>query len=384
MSSISRSELRELMETRDGPCVSIYLPTHRAGPEIQQNPIRLKNLLVAAEERLLAAGLRRPEVERMLAPAQRLPAEGVFRQNPGDGLAIFIAPDFFRALPLPLAFEELVVVTERFHLTPLLPLLVDNGRFYVLALSQNDVRLLRCTRYTCQEVELRGVPRSIGEVIRSDKLQKNLERWAGRARRGRMRTAIWYGQGEKNMARDLLLYCQRIDRGVRQFLRSEQAPLVLAGVEPLLASYRQANTYPHLVGEQIEGSSDQLGAETLHERAWPVVQPLFARPQAEAAARFRARLGTGLASTDLKEILRAADAGRIESLFVATDRHAWGAFDPETREIALHPEPQPGDEDLLDRAAIQTLSLGGDVYAVDAEAVPDGYPIVAIYQQGGV
>jgi hypothetical protein len=34
------------------PADSIYLPTHIAGREIPQDPIRLKNLLSSAEERL--------------------------------------------------------------------------------------------------------------------------------------------------------------------------------------------------------------------------------------------------------------------------------------------------------------------------------------------
>jgi hypothetical protein len=41
-----------------------------------------------------------------------------------------------------------VVVTDRFHIKPLLPLLSGDGRFYVLALSQSEVRLLQGTRYS--------------------------------------------------------------------------------------------------------------------------------------------------------------------------------------------------------------------------------------------
>ena len=39
---------------------------------------------------------------------------------------------------LPLAFETLVVVANRFHVKPLLPLFMGNGRFYVLAFSLID------------------------------------------------------------------------------------------------------------------------------------------------------------------------------------------------------------------------------------------------------
>lgn len=61
MSILRRDELKALMQKRADSCVSIYLPTHRAMPDTQQDPIRLKNLLAEAEKRLIAAGLRSPE-----------------------------------------------------------------------------------------------------------------------------------------------------------------------------------------------------------------------------------------------------------------------------------------------------------------------------------
>lgn len=43
---ISSDELRALAEHREeGPHVSVFMPAARAGAEIQQGPIRFKNLL---------------------------------------------------------------------------------------------------------------------------------------------------------------------------------------------------------------------------------------------------------------------------------------------------------------------------------------------------
>jgi hypothetical protein len=44
--------------------------------------------------------------------------------------------------------------SDRFHLKPLLPLLTGDGRFYILALSQNQVRLLQGTRYSVRGLYL--------------------------------------------------------------------------------------------------------------------------------------------------------------------------------------------------------------------------------------
>ncbi|MCZ7575284.1 MAG: hypothetical protein M5U01_42585 [Ardenticatenaceae bacterium] len=382
MSFISESDLRVLLEASKGPCVSIFLPTHRAGPATLEDRIRLKNLLDEAEERLIASGLRRPEAENVLEPARHLSAEGIFREHPCDGLAIFLSPALFRAFCLPLQFAELVVVSDRFHLKALFPLLTGDGRFYVLALSQNDVRLLLCTRYSVKEIELKGVPKSMEEALQYDNLQQQLRFRPDRAGGTGVRTAIWYGQGEEqdNTKDYLLTYCRRIDEGLHALLRDEQVPLVLAGVEYLLPIYREANTYLSLVDAGIPGNPDRLSAAELHERAWAVMQPIFEKAREDAADRYGALAGTGLTSDELEAILPAAFAGRVDSLFVAVGHQRWGRFDPDTETVHVHPEPEPGDEDLLDRAAIQTLLHDGEVYALNEQTLPCDSLIAAVFR----
>ncbi|MBA2486650.1 MAG: hypothetical protein H0V35_11235 [Nitrospira sp.] len=58
MATLSQEELKSVIAAGQGPAVFIFLPTHRAGPEIQQDPIRLRNLLKQAESRLITEGSR--------------------------------------------------------------------------------------------------------------------------------------------------------------------------------------------------------------------------------------------------------------------------------------------------------------------------------------
>lgn len=45
MTPLTRADLRSLGGTQPGWCVTIHLPTHRAGKDTEQDPIRLKHLL---------------------------------------------------------------------------------------------------------------------------------------------------------------------------------------------------------------------------------------------------------------------------------------------------------------------------------------------------
>jgi hypothetical protein len=354
------------------------MPTRRGGGE--QDPIRWRVHLGEAEEHLVASGLRAAEAREFLEPGRYLLEAGWFWKSQCDGLACFLAPEFLRLFRLPVAFEDLVVVGRRFHIVPLLPLRADNGRYFVLALSRNAVRLLQGTRFGISEVDLTGVPRSLAEALRTHDRDEPLT-FHARPTSGGGWGAIFegHGVGIDDAKGDLLRYFRRIDRGLHPVLRGEKAPLVLAAVDYLLPIYREANTYPHLLEEGIEGNPDRLSGQKLHDRARALVGPQFDRGQREAAARYRQLAGTGRTASELERVVEAAHRGEVETLFVALGRHRWGRFDPATGRVEEHERPGPGDEDLLNLAAIHTLRHGRTVYAVGPEQVPEGAPLAAIF-----
>jgi hypothetical protein len=57
-----------------------------------------------------------------------------------------------------------------------------------------------------------------------------------------------------------------------------------------------------------------------------------------------------------------------------------GAFDPDADTVAIHDQAEPGDLDLLDLAAAETLLKGGAVYAVEPDQVPDQAALAAIFR----
>ncbi|MBI3407813.1 MAG: hypothetical protein HY040_05590 [Planctomycetes bacterium] len=378
MDFITRSDIRTLVTPAQSPCVSIYMPTHRGGSEV--DPIRWRGHLVEVEKRLVAAGRRMPDARKLLEPARQLVENSVFWKNQSDGLAFFLAPGFLRSYRLPIAFTDLAVLGGRFHITPLLPLLAGNGRFYVLAFSQNAVRLLQGTHYGISDIETKSVPKNLAEALVTHDRDEMLT-FHSRRTSGGTWGAIFsgHGVGIDDAKDDLLLYFQKIDRALHPLLREEKAPLVLASVDYLQPIYREANTYPHLVAEGLKGNPDRLSIKELHDRAWALVAPRFSEAQDRAAAQYRQLVGTGRTSHELTEIVAAAHEGRSETLFVAEGRHCWGTFDSVGSQVEEHAEEQPGDEDLLNLAAASTLEHDRTVYAVRPDKMPEKGPVAAIY-----
>lgn len=385
MNLLSRNELQALSGKQIEPCVSIYLPTHRAGKDVEQDPIRFKNLLRQVEKDLSEQGRRSLQINEWLEPAKQLLADSLFWSHQSDGLAVFIAPEEFYHYRVPLKFEELAVVSGRFHLKPLFPLLGGDERFYFLALSQNQARLFQGTRYNMSEVELKNVPKSLAEALKYDDPERQLQFHTRAPAAKGERAAIFHGHGAGHIdaavhKKDILRYFQQLDKGMQDLLRNEHVPLVLAGVDYLLPIYREANSYQHLLDEGVFGNPDELNTENLHERAWAVVQPHFQKAQRGAAAKYRQLANTGRTANELQDVVPAAYHGQIEFLFVDLGLQIWGTIKQNDNGIQFHQKAEPGDEDLLDSAAIQTFLHRGTVYVVASDEMPDKTPVAAVFR----
>lgn len=379
---ISINDFAALAAARSTIALSLYMPTHRKGRDTQQDPIRLKNLAQQAETELVESGMRRSDAIALLEPVRAMLPDGLFWRHQSDGLAIFLSPEAGHRLRLPISFDEKVVATQRFHVKPLLPLFTDNGRYFVLALSQNEVRLLEGTRHTLDELVLTNIPTSLAEALKYDQVERQLQFHTATPSRFGRRSAVFHGHGgAAEVDKDRLLrFFQQVDRGVRDILRDEHAPLVLAAVDYLMPIYRQANSYPYLLGAGIPGNPEHVAHEDMHARAWQIVQPHVAQVQAETLARYRSMLGTGLASNQVQEAITAAVQGRVASLFVPVGQSVWGRVDAASHSVTINETAQPYDEDLLDVAAIDTLATGGSVFAVQPDEMPDGARIAAIFR----
>ena len=382
MDTITQEELKSFLPKQQGLYISLYLPTHKTGSDTQQNAIRYKNLLQEAEKRLLSKGLRSPDVKEMLEPAERLLHLPGFWNIQSHGLAVLLTMEDFQYFRLPLHFDELVVIGSGYHIKPLLPFFSTDGHFYILALSQKEIRLFEGTRDCVDAIEMENMPESMAESLQLDRIESHLQfhtSTSGPSSEGRAGVHHGHDPSDENKTR-ILKWFKMIDAEMPKVFIGSQSPLVLAGVDFLFPLYREANSYPHLVEEGIPGSPDELTPEELHKLAWPIVEPYFMQIQEHVVGKYHQLTNSGQTTIDVQEAVQAAHQGRIAELIVALNVHVWGDFETSTNTVTLHGDAQEGDKDLLDLASIQTILNGGSVFAVEKEQVPGGGPLAAIFR----
>jgi hypothetical protein len=379
-------DLRVLAGRRQWPCVSLYLPTHRAGrKETQGDPIRLKNGIGEAKERLVAAGYPKDAAAALLAPAAGLVTSREFWLERTDGLVLFLAPGLFRYHRLPLKLRDEVVVADHFCLRQLIPLFAQDGHFYVLALSQKRVRLFEATRTSIQERTVPDMPAGIADLKRSDEAQVQVQghtlRMPGTAGRTDM---VFHGQGniadKATYKADVLQYVTVVCKKLEKYLNSQTAPLVVAAVEYEQAFYRQVNSYRNLLERGILGSPDGLNDGQIHRAAWEVVEPWFDEARRTELHHFADLSNTDKTSDRLEEILPAARHGRVRTLYIQIQAHAWGKFDGKQSAVEIHDIPVADDTDLIDLTTSLVLRHKGMVYALPADQMPARSPVAAMFR----
>jgi hypothetical protein len=287
---------------------------------------------------------------------------------------------------LPVPFAEQVVVGSRFYIRPLLPLLSGDGTFYLLALSQNHVRLWRGNRYRMEEVRVEDVPQSLAEVTQYDHVERvRAVHSIASSSTGRARRAVaFHGQGtasdEKLIKDSLRQFLQQVEKGVTALLADQRAPLVLAGVDYLCDLYRSSNQYRSLQLENLKGNPDRVSAEKLHQQAWRSVATAFQQERTKILARYTQWAGqhSPCAISGVSAVVCAAYEGRVDTLLLTTGDQAWGSFDPATGSVTKHGEAQPAYEELLNFALVHTLQTGGAAYAVEPHEVMDKTPVAAL------
>lgn len=362
------------------PCISLYTSDCFALNDAQQCLPRLERALRNAETAFQNAPMTAEEAEKLLQSNWLTRGQSARTHLSAQGLALFMSRDFFGTCHLPAPIDDRVAVGRHFLVRPLLPLVPTGDRFFVLALSQKHVRLFEGSRSAIRERTMQDFPGTFREDLEGLHFERQYQMHTASSPATRQKGAIFHGPSLQQKDR-LIHFFRSVDRSVADSLKGQQAPLIIAAVDYLFPIYREANTYPHLLDEKIGGNPDLWPPNTLHAAAWKIVEKRAREAGARAFAIYNENVNTPLTSANLRETLAAAEQGLVRFLFLAPTDERWGRPAlPDT--VHVHAKEEPGDEDLLNLAAILTLRHGGLVHVVPREELREGADLAAVFRIG--
>jgi Bacterial archaeo-eukaryotic release factor family 7 len=364
----------ELSQVQSETCISLLMSTDSSGPFSRQGATRFKNLVQEAEVGLGHRSIREDEIERLLKPAKQLLADTPFWSHQMEGLAVYLEGGTSRVYQLPFAVQDRVVVGGRFHVRPLLKAAVQEN-FYILNLNLSGAQLLECSEHGVRELVPEGFPESLQEVMAADSSETSSSHQSS------PRPDVHHRSGmgmEENRKLALEEWLRSLARSVEASLGSKSGPLVLAGVDYVVAEYRKHDRYPQTLGEAVTGSTERMSHKELEEAGRQKLEKPIKQRFESLLERFQSGLNQGRSASGLEACLCAANAGQVDHLLVAEGTTRWGSFSAESLQVSLLDQEQPDAEELFERVCLDTLKNGGDVSFIPSVSVPNGNQIAAI------
>jgi hypothetical protein len=383
---LTKDIIRDLVST-PGPCVTVILPPYRPGEPGKPAAAFLKMDLQEAAKKLGARKIEEPLIEELLEPLRQLSHEKESLAGSGFARAIFRAHGVFQQFELPITPTpaQACAVGDCFWIRPILKSRALPEKVYVLNVNKKAVALLACSSSNVSAVELpKGTPKTLEETLGFDAPDHDLmNRSAAGPSSGAMH-GVQFGTGYGREAEHAHLrdFYRAVDRGVNELLRTEifgsqQAPLILAGVEEDVATYRSINTYPDLLEQAIPANpGGAMPTDQILRKAHDIALLGFERRATLRMDVAKERFAPARFSVDLDAILRAAAEGRVSDLYLDANGQRIGTF--EGKIFGGHSNWH--DEDLLNVAAVETLIAGGQVYSLPSHSMPKGAVAAATFR----
>src|SRR5690554_2193078 len=175
MRLFQKQELEELAGVQSDYCISIYVPTQRVG-ENKESRLTLKNTVSAVEKELISLGIKRTEADEYVDPIRKVVEDTSIWRLLSDTMVIFRSKDYFVIKLLPLKTKEMLLVSNKFYLLPVLDLYNQDSTYFIFLLSLNKNKLYEATRHDIAEISSGDVlPGNLHDTVGYDVVQKSLE-----------------------------------------------------------------------------------------------------------------------------------------------------------------------------------------------------------------
>ena len=361
----TRADIEKLAKLRKPACVSIYLKTTPLTQEIGESQIALGNFIREAETQLQAVDFDKRELASIVQSLKDLQEDDEFWRFQAHSLAIFATAEKIRTYRLPNTLTPMVQVSDRLHLKPLFRAITFPHSAFILALSENAVRLLEMHNDAPPvEVNLSDLPNDAASAAGKSTIND-------RSHSGRL-------VGDEGQNVRLEQYARKIDSALRSILAGRETPLILAATGRLASVFPQINSYSHLLAEAITDSPDRMTEQELGAAARPILDNHYAQQLTELRDLYQQRKQQRRTVTDMADAAKAATYGAIDTLMVDIDTVVPGFVNDETGAITLVKEDDAQAYGVVDEITARALSNGAKIFGVRKEDLPEGEQLAAI------
>jgi len=369
---ITKQDIKKLQEHQGYPCVSLFIRTHKTMPEKLQDPIRVKDMIKEATEKLFAE-FEKGEVLDLVKALDNLSSQ-IDYTNSLDGVALFVSRDFARAYIMPFVAQSKIVIDKIFATKELVRGMSISKPYWVLSISHKPARLFK------------GQGSHLVEVIDSPELVQNMQGFPFQLNyevtSDREKEA--YGVGDLDasyLSHQLDQFMHQLDDQLAKKLVHEHLPLVIMGTPKNRAEFEKITKFKKDIIAQIEGDYTHLSVPEIENIVNKHMAEYFAKEEARTIANFTEAVGKEHCVFGIKDVWRQALNGKIRALIIEENYEAPAYIDVKNPdEIILYDKSNVpgGNQDLTDDIVNRVFHSKGQVHFVKEGALAKFEKVAAI------
>ncbi|MDR3033847.1 MAG: chemotaxis protein [Kitasatospora sp.] len=348
--TLSPDVLAQLRQVRPYPAVSLLMPTHRGATAGGQDPIRLRNLVHEAKERIEAD----PAVSResRIAVGKQLDqaVQAVDLVYAEDSLAIFAAPDEYHVWKLGRPAPERVVLSDTFLTRNLVAAQAAERPYWVLALSADRVALWGGNGDHLHEEHIGAFPLTRSLEPESPQRKEQIGD----------RPSTFRDEDARHFMKDA-------DQAMAAVLAKDPRPLYVVGEG---AAFRMLEDVGQIAGQAVahapQGGLAHGPAESLRKAVQPLAAAWDEKRVTEVQDRLSKARDTRQFAAGIDEARQNVNDRRVAVL--AVEENFWTVVHDQGEHLApAEPGAEGTREDMVDELIEQALDSGAEVHFL-----PDG------------
>ena len=332
MTHLSEHFLNKLIASNKGIHISAYIENMGVRKDVK---LQLREAIETATE-ILEPVISDDEIKKMLVPIERLISDEKALKNLASNFAIFRTSETFRVISIPTEIEQICVVSNSFHVKPLLSWIQDDPEFLVFVLDKNNTSI-----YTSSS--------------------KNVD---------------FIDQYKHKNFNDCF---DRLNEWLKHNNVEQSKKIFIATQEKIGPNHIECIEKPNVyllkrnIGSHIKN---------IAEAAQKKMKELIERELERNLIDFNFALVMDMTQNNIADIAKSAVKGEIEKLLIAKDVNVFGTVSRISGKLAINPfQLDHEDDDILDDLAQIVVLSGGKVIAIDKDRIPGKRVAIAIRNQ---
>ncbi|WII71986.1 hypothetical protein QJS83_16100 [Bdellovibrio sp. 22V] len=372
LEKMTHEDLLRLTSVQDGPCISIYVPA------LPDKTLQLEyEALVRRAAHLLSFDEKEDQHKGLL--------EAIYNFNPVEhfasreqGIAVFVNKHWSGYYLAGHDLPSKVVVSETFHLKPLLEDLQNEHIYHALFLSAEESILLHCDGGTGTELHtflfhqgqhsnsIHWKHLDDSDTISIPHLKSTLRGRGNQDSHFKKKTGV-------------KLFLKWIEAKISKEVGYKTLPLFVFTNEILYHAYKEISSHPdpHLV--KIDPAKGTPRMEAIIHYANLEIKKNIAKHKSLSTTEIEELARQKRVIDDLVKISRAALSGKVRTLFLRDNAEIWGQLHRQSGQITFHEkQTNSKDDDILDDIACEVIRQGGEVIVLGKKDMPTPSPAAAI------